>query len=266
MAARRPPRRSRFAAAAARRPRRNGGSARNGAVSAQARFEQPMVDRRHAQHHRRLEALDRLGDARRGGPALQQDVARAHAQRRKHVADRIGEVEARGGEQPVVPACSRAPARNTARRCRRCGDDAPPPWARRWCPRSSPRTPDRPARAAPGPAAQRLWFFHVASSRSRRINRVCGEAAAMRRAGELREFGVDHQRHRPHDRKDLRKLVGAGAARHRHRDRRPPPSRRDACATMSGVSSISMPTRSFGLTPASRSPAANWLTRAASAP
>ena len=36
--------------------------------------------------------------------------------------------------------------------------------------------------------------------------------------------------------------------------------------TRSGVSSISMPTRSLTPTPASRSPAANWLTRAASAP
>ena len=37
-------------------------------------------------------------------------------------------------------------------------------------------------------------------------------------------------------------------------------------ATMSGVSSISMPTRSPGQTPASRSPTANWLTRCSSAP
>jgi hypothetical protein len=37
-------------------------------------------------------------------------------------------------------------------------------------------------------------------------------------------------------------------------------------AMRSGVSSISMPTRSLGRTPASRKPAANWLTRAANAP
>ena len=74
-------------------------SARNGARLRQSRFEQPVIDRRHAEQHGRLEALHRLGDARRGRPALQQDVARAHAQRREHVADRIGEVKARGREQ-----------------------------------------------------------------------------------------------------------------------------------------------------------------------
>ena len=68
----------------------------------QARFEQPVIDGWHAQQHARLEALHRLGDARRGGPALQQDVARAHAERREHVADRIGEVKPRGREQAIV--------------------------------------------------------------------------------------------------------------------------------------------------------------------
>ena len=59
-----------------------------------AGVQQPVIDGGNAEHHRRFEALDRLRHARRGGPALKQDVACANPKRGEHVADRIGEVEA----------------------------------------------------------------------------------------------------------------------------------------------------------------------------
>jgi hypothetical protein len=60
----------------------------------EAGLQQPVIDGGNAEHHRRFEALDRLRHARRGGPALKQDVARANPKRGEHVAERVGEVEA----------------------------------------------------------------------------------------------------------------------------------------------------------------------------
>ena len=59
-----------------------------------AGVQQPVIDGGNAEHHRRFEALDRLRHARRGGPALKQDVACANPKRGEHVADRVGKVEA----------------------------------------------------------------------------------------------------------------------------------------------------------------------------
>ena len=59
-----------------------------------AGVQEPVIDGGNAEHHRRFEAFDRLPNARRGGPALKQDVACANPKRGEHVADRVGEVEA----------------------------------------------------------------------------------------------------------------------------------------------------------------------------
>ena len=183
----------------------------------QAGFEQPVIDGGHAEQHGRLEALHRLGDARRGGPALQQDVAGADAKRGEHVADRIGKVKARGREQAVVAAA----AQHLLVVFRAHADVAVMMLDRL-----------RHARGAGGhhPERRIVWFARHRDERSGRRGFPGGQFAfaanepGLRRdlgdggGGKLGELAVDHQHRRTDDRENLLKLLGAGAARHRHRD------------------------------------------------
>jgi hypothetical protein len=109
------------------------------------------------------------------------------------------------------------------------------------------------------------FFFHAASSPSRLNSRVCGEALAMAPAASSENSA------------SITSTAGrtietifcnsSGEARLDIATAMAPIAIAAWCiATRSGVSSISMPTRSFNLTPASRSPAAYWLTRATRAP
>ena len=183
----------------------------------QARFEQAVIDGWHAQQHARLEALHRLGDARRGGPTLQQDVARAHAERREHVADRIGEVKPRGREQAIVLRAAEnllvilgahpdiaVMMLDRLRHTGRAGGHHP---KRRVTWPSRHRNKRHGRRAFPG--GQVTLASDQPSPRQR---------PGHRRHGHLRELAVDHQRHRADNTKDLLKLLGTGAARYRDRD------------------------------------------------
>ena len=231
----------------------------------QPRFEQPVIDRRHAEQHGRLEALHRLGDARRGGPALQQDVARAHAQRREHVADRIGEVKARGREQPVVLRAAehllvilRAHADVAVMmldRLRHAGRARRHHPERRIARLARHRHKRRGGRGLPGGqialaadqagSAARPWRSRPRQPRrtrhrspaaaGRTMPRICSSSSGLARL-------------------DIATAMAPTAMAAR------------CIATMSGVSSISMPTRSPGRRQLRASPTANWLTRCSSAP
>ena len=235
-------------------------------VLAKSRFEQPVIDGGHAEQHGRLEALHRLGDALRRSPSAPAGCCprRAAAPRtccRSHRRSESARSRTCGRSR-----CSPAPARSIPRTCRRCGDDARPPSARRWCRRSSPRTPDRLGLRGAGTSGAAGADFQAASSRSRRMSLVCGETAGDGGCDELA--------------RTRRRSPAPPGGRWRESAQAPPaPARLDTAtamppaaiaarciATRSGVSSISMPTRSLVPTPNSRNPAANWLTRRSSAP
>jgi len=109
------------------------------------------------------------------------------------------------------------------------------------------------------------FFFQAASSPSRLNSRVCGEAAAIAPAASSENStSITSTAGRTIETifcssSALARLDIATAIA-------PIAIAAWCIATRSGVSSISIPTRSPGLTPASRSPAAYWLTRATSAP
>jgi hypothetical protein len=89
--------------------------------------------------------------------------------------------------------------------------------------------------AATAPAATPANSASTTTAAGRTIERICASSAALARL-------------------EIATAIAPAAIAPRWR------------AMRSGVSSISMPTRSLGRTPASRKPAANWLTRATNAP
>ena len=183
----------------------------------QTRFEQAVIDRRHTQQHAWLEARHCLGDGRRGGPALEQDVACAHAERCEHVADRIGKVKARGGEQPVVLRAAQDPlviprahadiAVMMLDRLRRAGRSRGHHPERRIARLARHRNKRRGGRRLP-----RGEIVLAADHADPR------QGLGNRGHGNIGELAIDHQSHRPDNAKNLLKLLGVGAARDRRRD------------------------------------------------